>query len=150
LRPVFFVRWKAATMQDIPTIDRELDAAYKANGGPIIYVAILPEDATPPDDKTRAEFIKTMQDVLTRCETMHFVMEGQGFKHAVLRTSVATILLVRGQRTKVFVHTNLEEALAKAADKASAKLKFSPAVIMRQAKEAELVTVARAASAGVG
>ena len=140
LRPVFFVRWIAATIADIPVIDRELDAACTENGGPVVYVAILPEDATPPDDRTRTELIKTMQDVLSRCESMHFVVEGSGFKHAVLRTSMATILLVRGQRAKVFVHTKLEDALSSASNRASPKLKFSASLILRQAGESGLVT----------
>jgi hypothetical protein len=143
IRPVFFVRWDTPTKHDLPRIQVQLEEAYKENEGPVVYVAIVPDGSSPPDDDLRAEFIGRMAEVLDRCDTMHFVIEGEGFKHAVVRTSLATILLVRGQRTKVFVHRSLDDALTAAAK----KMRFSAAAITRHAREAGLVTSSEARSA---
>jgi hypothetical protein len=141
LRPVFFVRWKEPRVADLGRVQSELDAAAELSGGPVIYVAIVPADCSPPDDRTRERFSSTMQDVLVRCETMHFVMEGEGFKNAILRTSLATILLVRGQRTKVFVHKTLVAALNSANDLASKRNKFVVPSMIRQAHDEGLATL---------
>jgi hypothetical protein len=145
IQPVFVVRWLEPQLADLRRIDRELTEAVAVHGGPIVYVAIVPLDTTPPDDEMRAEFSRTMSDVLRRCDTMHFVMEGQGFKQAILRSALATIFLIsRSQRSKVFVHSTLEDALIAANDRASKNSKFSPSSMMRQADEAGLVTASKA------
>ncbi len=140
IRPIFFVRWLDPKGSDLEGVQVELEAACGRHGGPVIYVAIVPVECTPPDEKARAGFVATMREVLERCETMHFVMEGQGFKNAILRTSLATVLLVRGQRAKVSVHNSLEEALTAASKRASKKSQFSVASMVQQARESGIAT----------
>jgi hypothetical protein len=109
--PLFFVRWAAPSKADLPALNAQLADAHRKLGDPVTYIAIVPEDCEPPNDEMRAAFSDTMDEVLSHCSTMHFVMEGQGFKHSILRNALATVLLVKGQRRKVFVHRTLTEAL---------------------------------------
>src|SRR5919206_90026 len=66
------------------------------------------------DANTRKAFIDRMDGVLKNCHTMHFVMEGHGFKSAMRRNALGMVLMVRGQRNKVFVHDSLDQALTAA------------------------------------
>jgi hypothetical protein len=139
--PVFFVRWETPQITDIIRIKTELAKAYDANHGPVIYVTIAPEDSAPPDEAMRKGFVDSMEEVLKYCDTMHFVMEGQGFKHSILRSALATVLLVRAQRTRTFVHRSLDEALAAANRASTTGLKIDIPSVIRQAMAKGLVTV---------
>jgi hypothetical protein len=98
-------------MTDLPRLNAALADSHRTLGEPVTYVAIVPEDCEPPNDDMRKAFSDTMEEVLGHCNTMHFVMEGHGFKNSILRNALATVLLVKGQRNKVFVHRTLMEAL---------------------------------------
>jgi hypothetical protein len=138
--PVFFVRWKVPELPDIARINTRLVDSHNTLGRPVFFVAIVPEDCKPPDDRMRQAFADTMQDVLDHCRTMHFVMEGEGFKHSILRNALATVLLVRGQRNRIFVHRSLGEALIIANQQASTKEKFDIGAVTRKAAAANLLT----------
>lgn len=135
IEPIFFVRWASPSMTDIAQVKSRLVQAHEQGGHDLVYVAIVPEDSTPPDEAVRKAFMNAMDEVLTYCQTMHFVMEGQGFKHSILRNALASVLLVRGQRTKVFVHRTLEEALTMANKRFPSDLQFDVALVARKAVE---------------
>lgn len=150
LRPVFFVRWKVPELADIRRIVTELAAAHHALGREVFFVAIIPDDCRPPDDRMRQAFADNMEGVLTHCRTMHFAIEGEGFKHSILRSALAAVLLVRGQRNRVFVHRSLSEALISANQQGAPKEKFDVAAISRKAEAANLVTTPRTKSGSIG
>jgi hypothetical protein len=138
--PVFFVRWKVPEFSDLARINQSLADAHRTLGRPLFFVAIVPADSQPPDERMRKAFAETMDTVLGHCRTMHFVIEGDGFKHSILRNALAAVLLVRGQRSRIFVHRSLSEALIMANQTAPVKEKFEVAVITRKAEAANLVT----------
>lgn len=148
IAPVFFVRWKVPELVDLARVNASLAEAHHALGRPAFFVAIVPGDSQAPDEKMRRAFADTMEEVLTHCRTMHFVMEGEGFKHSILRNALATVLLIRGQRNRIFVHRSLGEALIIANQQASTKEKFDIASITRKAAAAKLIT--QTASTGSG
>lgn len=88
----------------------------------------------------RQTFADNMENVLGHCRTMHFVMEGEGFKHSILRNALATVLLVRGQRNRIYVHRSLGEALIIANQQATIKEKFDIGTVTRKATAANLIT----------
>jgi hypothetical protein len=143
IRPVFFVRWLKPQLADLALLSTRLEQAHEANRSPVIYVAIIPEDCSAPNDVMRKRFADTMVEVLGHCQTMHFVMEGQGFKSAILRSALAAVLLVRGQRNKVFVHKTLDEALNAARDlNSSGSPKLDVAGMIKQARLLGIATIA--------
>jgi hypothetical protein len=148
IRPVFFVRWKQPAMSDLALLGNKLEQAHEDNGRPVIYVAIIPEDCEPPNDAMRKRFADTMHEVLSHCRTMHFVMEGQGFKSAILRNALAAVLLVRGQRNKVFVHKTIEEALMTAQKLTDHEEdNFDVGTMLKQARQYAIATNTRAGDA---
>ena len=127
-------------MTDIAQIKSRLAQAREQEGRDLVYIAIAPEDSAAPEEPVRKAFMNAMEDVLNYCQTMHFVMEGQGFKHSILRNALASVLLVRGQRTKVFVHRTLEEALTEANQRSREQDKFDIPTVVRKAIEGGVAT----------
>jgi hypothetical protein len=143
---VFFVRWLAPKVTDLPPVVKALSEARDALGTPVVYVAIVPADCEPPDDQLRRAFTIRMDEVLGHCVSMHFVMEGQGFKNSILRNALATVLMVRGQRNKVFVHRTLEEALIAANGRLDPKFRFDQRVTIQRAESLGVATRGSAAA----
>lgn len=79
---------------------------------------------------------KARDEVLDRCISMHLVMEGEGFRHAILRNALAAMQLFGNKRDKVAVHRTLEEALDDALQRAPADLKFDKKAIFAKATTA--------------
>jgi hypothetical protein len=148
---VFFVRWTKPQLSDLGPLANKLEKAHETNGAPVTYVAIVPEDCEPPNDAMRKRFTDTMSEVLSHCQTMHFVMEGHGFRNAILRNALAAVLLVRGQRNKVFVHRTLEEALTAARNAATTEgTKLDVGTIIRRARQLGIATLTTADPNRVG
>ena len=139
VRPVFFVRWIAPVASELAGVTAEFLSHTKAEGGPLVYIGIVPEDCAPPDEATRRAMVKERDAILPQCVSMHIVMEGSGFKHAILRNAMAAMQLVAGKRDKkVRIARTLEEAL----DEAARELGDRSRLDVRS-------TIARALAAGV-
>jgi hypothetical protein len=57
-----------------------------------------------------------------------------------LRNALATVLMVRGQRNKVFVHRSLEEALIAANGRLDPKFRFDQRVMIQRAQSLGVAT----------
>lgn len=117
---VFVVRWARPETQDLTRIQSDIAAARARLRKPLLYVAIVPADADPPEPDVRRAMIDSMGGVLEHCDAMYFAIEGTGFKHSVLRSALAGILLLAGRRGRVFVLTDAAQALQEAAHKTDA------------------------------
>jgi hypothetical protein len=130
VEPIFIVRWQTPTLEDLTLIQQEVERARKRVGRMLIYVAIVPADADPPDPPVRKAMIDSMDTVLEHCEVIYFAMEGRGFKHSVLRSALAGILLVAGRRGRVIVHVSASHAITEAARRAG----VNESTILRSAR----------------
>src|SRR5687767_12373197 len=119
IEPIFIVRWQTPTLEDLTLIQQEVERARKRVGRMLVFVAIVPADADPPDPPVRKAMMDSMDSVLEHCEAMYFAMEGGGFKNSVLRSALAGILMVAGRRGRVFVHVSASQAIAAAARRAA-------------------------------
>lgn len=111
LENIHVVRWQTTEERDLRRIQSDVADLHKKMGRPCIYLALVPEDSETPSNQVRSAMIDSMAKMLEHCETIHFVIEGSGFKHTVLRSAMAGILLVAGRRGRIFVHTTAEEAV---------------------------------------
>ena len=114
---VFFVRWQAPAMSDVLPLLRAVQKATARVGMPVIGISILPEDSPPPTDDVRKAMARSMDDLLAATDSLHFIMEGEGFRHSIGRSALATILLFSANRKKVFVHPSVQLALTGFASK---------------------------------
>jgi hypothetical protein len=135
IESIYAVRWDNPEPQDLRRIDFAIAELHKKLGKPCIYLAIVPQDAETPSNEMRSAMIAGMTAMLEHCESIHFVIEGSGFKHTVLRSALAGILLVAGRRGRVFVHTTVQDALQAFA----AHAKLEPSSILRSLRTQQFV-----------
>ena len=107
---VFAVRWDGPTAADVEQMDAEV-AAFKRGVSKMHGLAVVPEDTPPPDDATRKAMGRSMKTLLDHLETMHTVIEGDGFKHTILRSVMTGVTLVGGKRGRVFTYATIPEAI---------------------------------------
>jgi len=112
LRSLYVIRWRTPTLPDVSHVERDV-ATFKATRPKktIFGLAIIGADTTPPDSETRTAMGKSMSLLLESLETMHVVIEGQGFRHSILRSAMAGVILIGGKRGRVVIHRSVEEAL---------------------------------------
>ncbi len=111
------LRWcSAPTLPDVQTVTREVEKFAKTVEKPIVCVAIVPGDVEPPADDARKRMIDDLERLLKVSDSVHFVIEGSGFKHVMLRSVVTGLLLVAGRRGRIFVHNSFTEAVRERGD----------------------------------
>jgi hypothetical protein len=110
---IFVVRWIEPTVDDLNEIRTRLKALGAKLGKPPVYIAITPAESTPPTDSVRKEMLATMGEMSNLTESLHLVLEGSGLKFSALRSIVASMFLIGGNR-KTHVHDSLHNAIAKA------------------------------------
>jgi hypothetical protein len=66
------------------------------------------------------------------CESVHFIVEGTGFKHTILRTILAANILASARRGKVFVSSSAEEAVSRVT--AEKRMEFVTALMLAGAR----------------
>ncbi len=109
-------------MSDVLPLLRAVQKATAKVGAPVIGVSILPEDSPPPTDDVRKAMARSMEDMVSVTDSLHFIMEGDGFRHSIGRSALATILLFSSNRKKIFVHPSVQVALAGLAGKLTASV----------------------------
>jgi hypothetical protein len=141
VRPIFFVRWMSPKAADVAKVAADFFQAHEAFGKRVVYIAIVPEDCEPPDDNVRLAMTRGRDEVLPYCEGMHIVMEGHGFKNAILRNALATMQLFGRKRDQVHIHRTVEEALFKLSrTQLPEDLKFDPKAVIAKARFAGVLT----------
>jgi hypothetical protein len=108
---VHIVRWKQPELKDVSIIIRELREGFEQNKKPIFGVAIIPLSAMAPTDDARSAMSDRLPELLKYAETLHFVMEGSGFKQSALRSIVSGVVVLRGERGRIVVHNSFDAAV---------------------------------------
>jgi hypothetical protein len=106
----FVVRWKRApTVIEVNNLLREVVAAAQTQKN-LVCMAIVPGTVNPPEDEARRQMMANTEKILAVAEAMHFVIEGSGFKHVMLRSVVTGLILVSGRRGRIVVHNSFDDA----------------------------------------
>lgn len=100
-------------MPDLDEVRRKLKEFGGRIGRLPIYFAITPPDAPAPKDEVRKEMLATMGETSALTETLHLILEGSGLRYSALRSMVASMFLLGGNR-RVFVHDTVADAIKKA------------------------------------
>ncbi len=138
--PVLFIRWvEAVEANNVPEILRELHAAHEGVGNDLVYVAIVPVDCRPPDSAARDALREGTDRAVEMCSSVHVVIEGSGFRRAMMRSISAGLLLATRRGGPGFqIHETVDRALASA----SKVLDFDSAEVLRRAEAAGILTLA--------
>lgn len=118
---ILLIRWLNPAVGDVrEAVERLKGLAARLKVQPI-YIAVVPSESEPPSDDVRKEMLAMMDDASSISESIHLVLEGTGLKFSALRSIVASMFLVAGNR-KTFVHDKIDGAVTKGkltADEAS-------------------------------
>jgi hypothetical protein len=134
---VHIVRWQRPELADTMPMVRELRQAALKLGKKVIGVSIVPDGVDPPSEDTKTAMAKRMNDVLEVADSVHFVMEGTGFRQSIMRSALSGMLLVGGKRGRVFVHKNIDQALKLIAP----QIEMTPEMIKKLAREKGMILV---------
>lgn len=109
---IYIARWAAEgqTLADYERILAETKRIREAEGL-LLAIGIIPVDMPSPDGEIRRVMNQRMNELLSNCEVIHYVVEGSGFKSSTLRSVATSLLLLTGKRGKIVVHKTFEEAL---------------------------------------
>jgi len=107
------VRWQTPELPDVDRVAYEVGLAFHEVKQPLICVAVVSADADPPSEEVRAAMSKGMPRILAATEHLHFVVEGQGFRHSVMRSVLAGFILFGKERGRFSVHEDLQRLLGR-------------------------------------
>jgi hypothetical protein len=105
------VRWLDPVMADVEPLVKEVVRAREQIGSPLFGIAIVPIECPPPTDEVRAVWTKRVGRLLDAAESLHFVIEGSGFRLTIMRSALTTITFFSTHRGRVQVHSTVNQAL---------------------------------------
>jgi hypothetical protein len=106
---VVFVLWGKPAMEDLDEIEQHVAMTVAKTGGPIVFIARIPENEEPPDAEVRKAVSDRLDGIFSRSLSYHVVMEGSGFFNSMKRSALAAIFFATGKKKKVFVHASVDE-----------------------------------------
>lgn len=109
---VFAVRWTNTTVEGVERVSAEAKRYQRSLGKPLLYISVTGEDCPPPTEAARTALVDGAKELATVCERIYVVLEGQGFRGSVLRSVLASLMLLSRMRGTIHVAPSIEEVLA--------------------------------------
>ena len=109
---IFAVRWDDPTSDDVDDVVGEIRRLNGLSNQAVIYLGIIPQGCSLPNDEARASFNAHQEEMNALCASIHMVLLGTGLRFAAIRSSVAGMLLFGGTR-RMHVDSSIESALKK-------------------------------------
>ena len=104
------------TVPGLTTVLREVSAARKQVGRPLLYWPILDANADIPPPEVRAKMTEATKTLLSSCESMTLIVAGHGMKSSLLRTFMRGMVRLGGHAARVRIVDSLDAAVAAAND----------------------------------
>lgn len=105
------VRWGSATQQDFDRVVDEVASLRKQADRPLLYIGIMPEELGRLDDDQRRGFMKVTENVLPHCGKVCVAVEAKGFRGAIMRSAMTTMILLTKQWKNLVFVDSVEAAL---------------------------------------
>jgi hypothetical protein len=113
LNGLFVVRWERPAVGDPTRYYHELLQASQSQSKPLVGLFIMPENSSAPDDYFKKEQAALLVKIMANLTFAVAVFEGTGFAASLKRSALVAILLLSGQRQKIYVRSSVEEALVR-------------------------------------
>jgi hypothetical protein len=140
---VLAVAWRTPEPDDLFAVTDELRRAENALGQKLLYLSVIGGKALP-QGTVRDDLVGFYRDVLSHCDSMHVVIEGNEFEMSIKRSVIANVLLVVQTRGRVFIEPSLEHVRAASPIQVRGELTDA----MRAAAEQRLFEFARSEPPG--
>lgn len=108
---VLTVAWRAPEHEDLISVVDELRREEAKLGQKLLYLSVIGPKSLP-QGSVRDALVNFYRDVLTSCDSMHVVIEGNEFEMSIKRSVIANVLLVVQSRGRVFIENSLEHVKA--------------------------------------
>jgi hypothetical protein len=108
-----FVLWGLPTAADVDRVLQRVEQVAAKAGGPVVFVARVPQTAPAPDPAVRTHLNRVMPRFAELCSSYHAVLEGGGFTSAVKRAVLAGLFQIGFRRANFFVHDSDRGVVAK-------------------------------------
>ncbi len=104
---VLCVAWRAPEQEDLVTVIDDLRQASARLNRRLLYLSVIGPKSLP-EGKVRDSLVGFYRDILSFCDSMHVVLEGNEFELSIKRSVIANVLLVVQGRGRVFIENTLE------------------------------------------
>jgi hypothetical protein len=104
---VMVVAWRQPEQEDLVAVADELRRARVQLGRKLLYLSVIGPKALP-QGAVRDALVGFYRDVLSSCDSMHVVIEGNEFEMSIKRSVIANVLLVVQGRGRIFIENTLE------------------------------------------
>lgn len=120
------------TVEDTTNTALMIKAQYQACGQPLVYVAVVPEEAAVPDPPVRTAMTVALRQIQEYCEFTAVIFTGDGLKAGIKRTVFSGVLMMM-MKGKWYVAKSVEDLTQKAQNTARRRAQLQ--VVARLASE---------------
>lgn len=107
------IRWEQTpTAASAKQLHRDVDAAFKAAGAPLVCFIVIPTDNVDiPGPEARQVLQTRQQEIFDRTASIDMVLVGSSIGASLIRTTLRAMSLVTRAGDRVSIHSGPEEAL---------------------------------------
>jgi len=140
---VLVVAWRQPEIEDLESVTDQLYDASTRQARKLLYLSVIGPKALP-QGAVRDALVDFYRNVLSFCDSMHVVIEGNEFEMSIKRSVIANVLLVIQGRGRIFIENSLERVKAVAPIDVRGELDRA----MRQAADQHVFDYARSEPPG--
>ncbi|HEU4410663.1 MAG TPA: hypothetical protein VFS43_35740 [Polyangiaceae bacterium] len=108
---VLIVRWYGtAEPGDFTNLMNECRRYVAQTGSKVVHLAIQSPTHPPLSAEVQIEAARVLRAAFKYCESIHNVVESQGFAASIIRSVVLAVWMAAGLRGKLFFYTSLDRA----------------------------------------
>jgi len=104
---VLCVAWRSPEQEDLLAVVDDLRQARARLNRKLLYLSVIGPKSLP-QGAVRDALVGFYRDILSYCDSMHIVLEGNEFELSIKRSVIANILLVVQGRGRIFIENTLE------------------------------------------
>ncbi|HEY8041865.1 MAG TPA: hypothetical protein VIF15_18805 [Polyangiaceae bacterium] len=108
---VLVVAWRSPEHEDLVAVVDDLRQGSARLGRRMLYLSVIGPKALP-QGTVRESLVGFYRDILSYCDSMHIVIEGNEFEMSIKRSVIANVLLVVQGRGRIFIENTLERVKA--------------------------------------
>lgn len=108
---VLVVAWRSPEHEDLVSVTDDLRKEKDRTGRRLLYLSVIGPKSLPQGN-VRDELVGFYRDILSSCDSMHIVLEGNEFEMSIKRSVIANVLLVVQGRGRIFIENTLERVRA--------------------------------------
>jgi hypothetical protein len=108
---VLVVAWRSPEHEDLVAVTDDLRKESTRLGRKLLYLSVIGPKSLP-QGTVRDSLVSFYRDILSCCDSMHIVLEGNEFEMSIKRSVIANVLLVVQGRGRIFIENTLERVRA--------------------------------------